>query len=72
MYQNQRIHFDEIREKSGCVRQVPKDYTVYKDMMIFKTVIKGNYFGGRALVANRDKKNTVRNIFKESLTVKTP
>lgn len=45
---------------------VPEDVIVYQDLMIFKNLFKGSYFGGRALVAERNMKNVKKQIKREN------
>ena len=51
VFQNKQVFLDD----EGNV--VPEDVVVYQDLMIFKNLFKGSYFGGRALVAERNMKN---------------
>ena len=51
MFQNKQVFLDD----EGNI--IPEDVVVYQDLMVFKNLFKGSYFGGRALVAERNMKN---------------
>ena len=39
---------------------------MYQDLMVFKNLFKGSYFGGRSLVAERNMKNVKKQIKREN------
>ena len=60
VFQNKQIYLDD---ESNVV---PDDVIVYQDLMVFKNLFKGSYFGGRALVAERNMKNVKKQIKREN------
>ena len=65
LFQNKRLYFDDNDEYGGHPNTIPPNYVVYKDLMVFKKVFQGDYFGGRTLIAERDMRNVKRQILRQ-------
>ena len=44
---------------------IPSNVVLYNDMMVFKTLFSGNYFGGRSLLARNRLKRAKKEISRE-------
>ena len=55
-YQNKELDKDNIKHI------VPANVVLYNDMMVFKTLFEGTYFGGRTLLASNRVSHVVKKI----------
>ena len=51
VYQNKRIFVDDDNNR------IPKEFAVYKDLMVYGNIHKGQHFGGRVLLQKANIKN---------------
>ena len=58
---HERIFQNKLKFVDETGNQIPGNFTVYKDLMVFTELGKCNYFGGRCLLAM----NTVKNVKKQ-------
>ena len=61
---HERIFQNKLQFVDETGNQIPGNFTVYKDLMVFTELGKCNYFGGRCLLAI----NTVKNVKERKAT----
>ena len=55
--EDNRIYQNKMKVADQAGKKVEKDAVIYKDLMVFKELVQGNYFGGRSLLAIRHNRN---------------